>query len=132
LHLADIEFTFRFEVATVVRRDEIRCMDGNPEKVYENGVWNDAARGGDAKQNGSGDSGGVCRGEENPESERSRPGKVWPYSHSIQFNHIMAAPADFLNFVDGNKDRFIQRLARAVEIPRYPIDHLALAGPDTD
>jgi Cys-Gly metallodipeptidase DUG1 len=33
----------------------------------------------------------------------------------------MAAPADFLNFVDTNKDRFIQRLARAVEIPRYRI-----------
>ncbi|KAF8480212.1 CNDP dipeptidase [Russula ochroleuca] len=29
----------------------------------------------------------------------------------------MAAPADFLNFIDVNKDRFIQRLARAVEIP---------------
>jgi hypothetical protein len=45
----------------------------------------------------------------------------------------MAAPADFLNFIDVNKDRFIQRLARAVEIPRYPLDHLlAYAGPDTD
>ena len=32
----------------------------------------------------------------------------------------MAAPAEFLNFVDANKDKFIQRLARAVEIPRYP------------
>ncbi|KAN0111744.1 hypothetical protein V8E52_008124 [Russula decolorans] len=29
----------------------------------------------------------------------------------------MAAPADFLNFIDVNKDRFIQRLASAVEIP---------------
>jgi len=29
----------------------------------------------------------------------------------------MATPAEFLNFVDTNKDRFIQRLARAVEIP---------------
>ncbi|KAI0293927.1 CNDP dipeptidase [Russula brevipes] len=29
----------------------------------------------------------------------------------------MAAPADLLDFVDTNKDRFIQRLARAVEIP---------------
>ena len=39
---------------------------------------------------------------------------------------IMAAPADFLNFIDVNKDRFIQRLASAVEIPRYyPPDHLA-------
>lgn len=39
---------------------------------------------------------------------------------------IMAAPEDFLNFIDDNKDRFIQRLAKAVEIPRYyPPDHLA-------
>ena len=44
----------------------------------------------------------------------------------------MAAPADFLKFVEANQDRFIQRLARAVEIPRYPPDHLAYAGPDTD
>jgi len=29
----------------------------------------------------------------------------------------MATPLDFLDFVDGNKDRFIQRLAQAVEIP---------------
>ncbi|KAH8993589.1 CNDP dipeptidase [Lactarius hatsudake] len=29
----------------------------------------------------------------------------------------MATPLDFLNFVDTNKDRFIQRLAQAVEIP---------------
>ncbi|KAI0284572.1 CNDP dipeptidase [Russula aff. rugulosa BPL654] len=29
----------------------------------------------------------------------------------------MAAPADFLNFIDVHKDRFIQRLASAVEIP---------------
>jgi len=29
----------------------------------------------------------------------------------------MAAPADFLNFVEVNQDRFIQRLARAIEIP---------------
>jgi hypothetical protein len=39
---------------------------------------------------------------------------------------IMAAPADFLNFIDVNKDRFIQRLASAVEIPRYyPPNHSA-------
>ena len=44
----------------------------------------------------------------------------------------MAAPADFLSFVDVNKDRFIERLARAVEIPRYSLDHLAKVGPDTD
>jgi len=38
----------------------------------------------------------------------------------------MAAPADFLNFIDINKDRFIQRLASAIEIPRYyPPDRLA-------
>lgn len=29
----------------------------------------------------------------------------------------MATPLDFLDFVDSNKDRFIQRLAQAVEIP---------------
>lgn len=45
----------------------------------------------------------------------------------------MAAPADFLNFIDVNKDKFIQRLASAVEIPRYyPPDHLAQVGSDTD
>ena len=58
-------------------------------------------------------------------------GKCAPSIHT-RSNHIMAAPADFLNFIDDHKDRFIQRLASAVEIPRYPIDHLALAGPDTD
>jgi hypothetical protein len=33
----------------------------------------------------------------------------------------MATPLDFLDFVDSNKDRFIQRLAQAVEIPRYRV-----------
>ncbi|KAH9974102.1 CNDP dipeptidase [Lactifluus volemus] len=31
----------------------------------------------------------------------------------------MATPVDFLNFIETNKDRFIQRLARAVEIPSH-------------
>ena len=31
----------------------------------------------------------------------------------------MAAPADFLSYVDSHKDGFIKRLATAVEIPRY-------------
>ena len=44
----------------------------------------------------------------------------------------MAAPVEFLDFVDANKDRFIQRLARAVEIPRYLQDRLACPGPDVD
>jgi Cys-Gly metallodipeptidase DUG1 len=30
----------------------------------------------------------------------------------------MAAPSEFLNYVDDNADRFIQRLADAVAIPR--------------
>jgi len=41
------------------------------------------------------------------------------------FFDSMAAPTDFLRFVDINKDRFIERLGRAVEIPRYPLDFLA-------
>jgi hypothetical protein len=36
----------------------------------------------------------------------------------------MATPADFLNYIDTNKDRFINRLARAVEIPRYTFHSL--------
>ena len=31
----------------------------------------------------------------------------------------MAAPADFINYIDSNKDSFIDRLAKAVEIPGY-------------
>jgi hypothetical protein len=37
---------------------------------------------------------------------------------ALQVNTTMATPVDFLNFIETNKDRFIQRLARAVEIPR--------------
>lgn len=29
----------------------------------------------------------------------------------------MAGPADFINFIDSNKESFIDRLAKAVEIP---------------
>lgn len=55
------------------------------------------------------------------------PGQRRDGNHgSALYCFIMAAPADFLNFIDVNKDRFIQRLASAVEIPRYcPPDHLA-------
>lgn len=31
----------------------------------------------------------------------------------------MVAPKAFLDFVDANEDKFIQRLAEAVAIPRY-------------
>lgn len=45
---------------------------------------------------------------------------------------VMAAPVELLDFVDANKDRFIQRLARAVEIPRYLQGRLACPGPNVD
>jgi hypothetical protein len=38
----------------------------------------------------------------------------------------MATPADILTFIDTNKDRFIQRLAQAVEIPRYILRSLTM------
>lgn len=47
-----------------------------------------------------------------------------PHQHQFGINHsihTMSAPAQFLDFIDKNADKFIQRLADAVAIPRSVI-----------
>jgi hypothetical protein len=46
----------------------------------------------------------------------------WQLEQHQSITYIMSAPAEFLDFIDKNADKFIQRLADAVAIPRSVSD----------